>query len=477
MEKFLTKKNTIIFITLLTICRIYINSTLQLHPDEAYYWLWSHHLQLSYFDHPPMIAYFIKLTTLFFMSEFWVRLSALMVSVLMSFIIWILSKQFFNSEKVSSGSVLLLNVYPLTASGSIIITPDAPAFLFWSLGIFISWQLFKTQKAYLWYVLGIILGLSLLSKYTAILLVPSIFLYMIFTDEKRWLKTVHPYVALVLSIIIFLPVIIWNIANNWVSFKFQMHHGLEGYDLLNGMLEYIGGQLMALTPFAWLMGIWASAIFMFSKRKEKLFLGVTSVPIILLFMFTSLKKAAAPNWPVLAYFTFTIALCAYFLDGKKWKETLWALVFLFSLFFSLLAIFHARFSVIPLEKFSKEWAQTDATSWFYGWKDLAKEIKKYPDVKYILAPSHTLPASIDYYLHENITISADPTIGRFSQYNLWKLQIQPNVKALYVSLEGEALDAYKRYFSEPVTTDYITIYRKNFPIRRFRIIYGNTKSY
>ena len=478
IEKILNKKNTVIFMLAVTAWRVFLNATMELHPDEAYYWMWTKHLQLSYFDHPPMIAYFIKLTTLFSSSEFFVRFSGIIVSIVISFIIWALSKQLFKEEKIAAASVLLLNAYPLTMSGTVIITPDMPAFLFWALGVYFAWQIFRAQKPFYWYLLGLVFGLSLLSKYTAVFLAPCLLLYMLLTDEKKWLKTIHPYLSSVLSAVIFMPVVIWNMQNEWISFRFQASHGLKGYDSFGGILEYLGGQMLVLSPFAWLIGIWAAMLFCFTKTREKLFLGLMSFPIIAFFCLTSFKHAAAPNWPVLAYFTFTIALSAYFLDGKKWKHYLWAFVFGFSFLLSMLATAHARFSVIPMEKLSKEWARTDATNWFYGWEALANKIKEYPGTKLILTPSHTLAATIDYYLNskkETASVFADPTIGRFSQYNLWKLPIQAGEKAMYVSMASEAQEIYKHYFDGSEKVDFVTVFRDKYPVRRFQIIYGKTK--
>jgi len=65
MEKFLNPRNTIIVVGVLTLWRLYLSAGLQLHPDEAYYWLWSRHLDIAYYDHSPLVAYFIWITTLF----------------------------------------------------------------------------------------------------------------------------------------------------------------------------------------------------------------------------------------------------------------------------------------------------------------------------------------------------------------------------------------------------------------------------
>ena len=104
MERILNRKNTLIFLGIITAFRLFIAATLQLHPDEAYYWLWSEHLSLSYFDHPPMVSYFAWFTTLLSNSELAVRLSCILVSVRSSFLVWDFAEDLYRDETISSAS-------------------------------------------------------------------------------------------------------------------------------------------------------------------------------------------------------------------------------------------------------------------------------------------------------------------------------------------------------------------------------------
>ncbi len=160
MEKWLTPRTTVFLVGALTLWRLYLSATLQLHPDEAYYWLWSRNLDISYFDHPPMVAVFIWLTTLFSQTEVWVRLSGQLVFVLASGLLWRLAWQWSGSVAVAAGSVILLNVYPLTMLGLTVMTPDVPVFLFWALGVSLFWQILRSGQAWLWYTLGGAFGLG-----------------------------------------------------------------------------------------------------------------------------------------------------------------------------------------------------------------------------------------------------------------------------------------------------------------------------
>lgn len=473
MDRILTKRNTIVFVGLLSLWRVYLSSTLQLHPDEAYYWLWSRHLDLGYFDHSPMVAYFIRLTTIFSQSELWVRFSGILVSIIISVLLWHLALQMFSSIKTASAGVILLNTYPLTMSGSIVVTPDVPSFLFCSIALFFFWQIVRTKKYFYWYLFGISFGLSLLSKYTAILLAPCIFLFIIFTDERKWLKTIHPYLSFIAGLVLFIPVIYWNSRHNWISFNFQFGHGLGGQSFSIGrVMEYIGGQLLVAGPFIWIAGMFAGIVYIFQKNKEKLFLSLVSIPIILFFAFSSMKKLAGPNWPAFAYFTFSIIAAKYLLEGGKTKKYIFYIAFIVNFLMSLVSTLHAKFSIIPIDRISREWAIADATNWFYGWKELCAELMRYPDIEFAITPSHQLSAEIAYYTKEQLYVHIDSKVTRQSQFNLWQCVDLRRKNGFYVYVQGDAIGPYKNYFSSIDVINSLKTFRNNFPMRTYKIICG-----
>lgn len=474
MDKIFNTRNTVILVTLLTLWRLYLSAGLQLHPDEAYYWLWSRKLDIGYFDHSPMVAYFIWLTTLISNAELWVRLSGTVVTLLSSLLMWRLAMQLFGSSRVAAGSVMLFNVYPMTMMGLIVITPDIPVFLFWSISIYLFWQIIEKKKIWLWYVLGLTFGLALLSKYTAILLLPCFFIYLLLTDDRRWLKTIHPYLALFAGLLCFFPVVYWNSRHEWISFVFQLGHGLGGQEYsLGRVADYIVGQLLLVGPIAWLLGIYAAFAWMFRKDKAILFLILTSLPVILFFGVSSLKKLAGPNWPAFAYFTFSILAAKYLLDSRsKIRRTLWYAALLTSLLLSTIVTLHAKFSVIPLAKFSRELAVADTTNWFYGWRELGVELMKYPDMAFALSPSHQLSAEMIYYTHEKFPVQTDET-ARPSQFNLWEEPHGRHGKnGLYVWSDGDSPAHYEKYFSTTSNISTLNIIRGETPIRSYSIVKG-----
>lgn len=147
MEKLLNRRTTVFFLAALTLWRLYLSATLDLHPDEAYYWLWSTRLDYGYFDHAPMVAWFIWLSTRLSDTELWLRLFGALVPLAISGLLWQLALQMYRSVPVAAASVLLFNAFPMSLLGLMVMTLDVPLLLFWSLGVWLLWQLSRTQQA------------------------------------------------------------------------------------------------------------------------------------------------------------------------------------------------------------------------------------------------------------------------------------------------------------------------------------------
>ena len=115
-----------------TLIRLFINSHIELSPDEAYYWYWSKHLDLSYADHPPMVAYVMALfTAIGGNTEFFVRLGGLILSMGTLFIMFHTSRTLFPANKITAWELLFIfNLTLLFSAGCIVQTPDEPMLFF-----------------------------------------------------------------------------------------------------------------------------------------------------------------------------------------------------------------------------------------------------------------------------------------------------------------------------------------------------------
>lgn len=399
-----------------TVFRLLYIQWVELAPDEAYYFTWSRNLQWGYYDHPPMVGFLILVfTTLAGKSEFGVRIGWVLMTAVLSCLLYVLGRLMFHSERTGFYSALLFNLSLLGSAGAIIVTPDGPQALFWALSVLFVHQAVSGRGVSWWYLTGIALGLGLLSKYTMILLAPCILLFLLSSPEDRnWLWRKEPYLALLLGLAIFSPVILWNAQHDWLSFRFQLTHGLEVKRQvgLRYFGEYWAGQAGLVSPLLFLTILWAmgKAAFQGFRRRQKhlLLLFWTSAPVLLFFAYTSLRSKVEANWPALAYFSALVAMAGLALEewgrwGRGKRTFVWA-AGLIGLLFTVLAHIQPIQAIIPIK------ANRDPTSQLHGWRALGDRLKEIAGSLnlakgvFLLTPRHQLVGEGMFYTQGMIPV-------------------------------------------------------------------------
>lgn len=457
------KKYRILFLALLlslTIFRLFYIKSFNLCPDEAYYWDWSRNPSLSYYTHPPMVAYLIRIFTLIGEnSEFWVRLGAVILTLGVSILVYLLTRDIFKSERIAFFSVLLLNITLGFAIGALIITPDIPLIFFWMLSLYFLYKVSEKGNRGWWYLLGIAVGLGLLSKYTMVLFFPCALLFLLLSNKnRRWLKRKEPYLALVIALFIFTPVIVWNYQHGWVSFTKQLVHGLgrKGFPLRN-LGDYLGSQAGIISPFLFLGLLWAMIkglhLGIKKKRNDLLLFSCFSLPIFLFFFLTSLRSKVEANWPAMGYLSAIVVLTGFLfgIEKKRKRITIVLLILITSLSFTILAHFFPLLS-----------PKIKPINWLYGWEELGREVsglkKKMPEDSFIFAPRHQLAAEIAFYTDEKYqTYEIDSQYGKDYWGNIDFLRGRD---ALFI--------AYNDYDELPFVNSHFTSLRKEKDVSIFR---------
>ena len=274
---------------------------LPLTPQEAYYWSWSRDLALSYFDHPPLASYSIWLTTsLVGHSIFGVKLAAVLWYLGFYILVAKLVQEMFEDERLTFWVLIALNASIVFQLYGFVITPDSPLIFAWVACIYAIWQVVRTEQARWWYVAGFFMGLSWLGKYSGIMLVPSVLMFVVLSHRQRkWLATPHPYLGSLVAVLVFLPVLVWNIQHDWISFAFQGSRRTSGMDQweLRFAGELLGSQLFILTPYLFVLVVAAVIRYgrsIFSALEDRILLLVSSGFITIVFFtlvsFRSLVK-------------------------------------------------------------------------------------------------------------------------------------------------------------------------------------------
>ena len=191
--------------------------------DTYYYWEWSRHLDFGYYDGSPLIAYFIKASTLLFGDTlFALSLVGVVSSAITSLIIYKTANLFLSKE--ASGIALLLWLFSPLVTLDLInqTTYDTPLTIFWALTLYFAAKyIISNQMKYL-YFLGVSIGLMMLSKYSGAVLVLALVVFLLTTKYRYLFKSVHLYLAMLLAFALFSPVIIWNQQHDWQSFLYQL---------------------------------------------------------------------------------------------------------------------------------------------------------------------------------------------------------------------------------------------------------------
>lgn len=296
------------------------NSSLPLHFDEAYYWVWSQHLQWSYFDHPPLIAFLIRAATITGSAEWQIRLVPLVCAALTGLGIWALAADMFGGRVAVKALVIFL-LSPLAQMGFSLATPDGPLILGWTAAVFFAYQALFNGKRRCFLLAGTAAGLALLAKYTAVLLLPSLLLYLLFSAKRGEFGKPGLYLAMAAALTVFLPVLWWNAAHDWVSFQFQLNHGLAGERHFNLATfgEYLGVQAGALNPlfFLLLLYLLAGRFRPLAQDDKAAFLLWPCLTVLVFFGYAALFKRVEGNWAAPALVTGIVLVAKEIDDGAR----------------------------------------------------------------------------------------------------------------------------------------------------------------
>jgi dolichol-phosphate mannosyltransferase len=228
--------------------RLIYAGVVQLMPEETYYWNYSHHIDIGYLDHPPMVAWLIRLgTAVFGYTEFGVRLPALCCGAIASIFTYRLARNLFG-DAAALASLLLAQALPFFFLSGFLTTPDAPLTAAWAASLYYLERALIGDRKNAWLLAGICLGLGMISKYSIALLAPATLVFILLdAPSRRWLLRPQPYLAALLALAIFSPVLIWNSQHDWVSFAFQTSRRLAEAPRFT-LHRLIASMLILITP-------------------------------------------------------------------------------------------------------------------------------------------------------------------------------------------------------------------------------------
>ena len=418
-----------------------------LSQDEAYFWDWSRHPALSYYDMGPMIAWIIAFFThILPLSAFSVRLGAPVIAAMTAVVIYVLAVDVTESSMLGFWVVLLFHILPIGMAGGIIMTYYSPQVFFMSLTALFLWKLITDGRPWWWYLIGLSAGLGLLSHHMFIFFTAEVGLFVLLSDNNRkWLRRKEPYLALLIELIVASPILIWNATHDFVMFRHAIGMMSETKNISFTLFEYIGGQAGIEAGFFFLAVVYGLIVSGYRGIKFKddkyLFLFCLSAPVILFIALLSIGGRTEPNWPVSGYITGSIA--AVYVMYEKYKNGRHSIRLLikaglgFTVFLCVLtsvlayypAVMHAAGIYIPPRR--------DPTNRMYGWDKLGKQVSdvlsQLPQGSFVATHEYGLNAELAFYVQGHPQVYEIPVLRRFSQYDFWNnFRVVKGRDAVYV---------------------------------------------
>jgi dolichol-phosphate mannosyltransferase len=305
---------------LLTLARLVAAGQIELLPEEAYYWTYFQHPALSYFDHPPMVAWVIGLgTSLFGNTEFGVRVGFVFMSLGSAALMFDLARRWVGS-RAGWWAAALLGLVPIYFMTGLLAFPDGPLIFFWLLTMHGVTRVVVDETDSGWFWAGIGFGGALLSKYTAVTLAASVLLFLLLSPAHRhWLKRPHPWLAVGLGLMMFMPVIVWNGHHEWVSFLFQSTRTHSSHNnMATSVAVFWLFQFAVLTPPVLLL--LARSLRRWDGAGK--FAIAFAAPLFLILLRASFKTKVHINWSAPVYLSL-LPVAAALLVQKHTGSTAW----------------------------------------------------------------------------------------------------------------------------------------------------------
>jgi 4-amino-4-deoxy-L-arabinose transferase-like glycosyltransferase len=456
---------------------------INLSPDEAYYWQWSRHPAISYYDQGPMLALAIRFGTfLFGNNELGVRFPAALSGLVISALAIWFCYRILNQPRAAMWAVLALNGMLLYAVGGILMVHDSLQVVFWALALACLELAIDGPGLGWWIGFGFWGGLGILSKYTGVFLFPLAGLALLSHSELRpKLKSAGPWLALLLGVFSGIPILVWNAQNQWASAGHVLYIGgaNPARHSLTSLPQFLGSQLGLVTPilFILILLVWWDGLrkrWLDQMSPQEWILWCCSFPLFLFFLCLSILTKVAGNWPAPAYFGAALLLVASLQRRQRLNSTWvrWGLIVAFSM--TVLVHWQAASPFLPI---SQSRAGLDSASRVDGWRNLARQVDtlrmELPGKSFVGTKTYQMAAELGFYLpgQPRTLIIQDQVIN--NEYRFWNHpEGHVGQNAILVVEQDREIGEMMHRFDKVEFIEDLPVFRNGIEVQRYHLFRG-----
>lgn len=463
-------------LSVIALIKIVIFTQFDLDSEEAQYWLWSKHPQLSYYSKPPLIAHLNWFSTsIFGDTVFGIRINAVIIGFLISIVSYLLAFELFKNYRTALLAAIITNTFPFLLHSSIVFTTDTLLILFWLCALLFFWKAAETRKRVWWVLLGVSIGLGALSKYAIFFIYIPLVLFS-WKYHRDIFKTRGFYLSILITLLIFSPVIYWNINQQGVGFLHLISlsgvydHSHSAKKSISNLLEFGIGQIIILLPFYQygkiIRGFRQKTI---TRQEEYLILPAICTLIFFLIISIMRRSGAYVNWAMYAYAGMPLLFSHFAVSGNRVKLNRRISILLAVILLLFVGLTSPANRIVPIGK-------ANPANKLIGWSQLGAIIDS---VKNTLPPESCFVFSTNYHITSklNFYMKGQPATyflnvnSRMTQFDLWKgtEQFMNTDKTGILVDRSRISPEIRQVFNTILKEDSCAIYSQNSQIKTYYI--------
>ncbi len=370
-----------------------ISAGFELAHDEAYYWLYSNHLDWGYFDHPPFVGVVIKFFSFLPQSEFAVRIGFIVLQFASLLILYSLT----GTQLIP---FFLFFSFPLASIAGLLALPDIPLLFMTACYCFMLKKYLEKDSPITSIALGLCIALLFYAKYHGVLLI----FFTIVAVPKLLLRKTF-YLVAVIALVSFFPHLWWQYQHEFSTLRYHFIERPSSSFSLKRSLEFIGLQIVLAGVFVGPIIWWIIAKFKSSNQFERS-MKFICVGTVFFFLFSSLSKKVEANWTIFLAIPMIYLVSASVLWQKKWARRL--LYSSFALVISVRVLFILPADLVSIKRLKE----------FNGWQQWSRDIQYVCAGQGIIANSYQIAAKLSYYLNKEV--GALNYHSRKNQFDYWQ---------------------------------------------------------
>lgn len=426
MKGFFQKNHHFIFYGLLLLLDILQAASTELQDDEAYYWVYSHYPAWGYFDHPPLIAILIKAGYAIFPNGLGVRLFPLLLNIATLLII----EKLLVRKNPFLFYAIVLSIAVIQIVGFLAI-PDIPLLFFTAL-FFLWYRRFLNQATFAnTFLLGLVMALLMYSKYHGVLII----LFTLLSNFSL-LKKRQAWMAVAISILLFLPHLWWQYQHNWISIRYHLFESNTSAYKISYTLDYLWPQILLIGPLAGILLLPAAFLYKPKDETERA-MHFTMIGVFVFFFVSSFKGKVEANWTLPAFVCIMVLSHQWLVENirfQKWVKT-FALLTTIVVMIGRIGMIK---DILPIKAVKQR---------YHMWKDWPREMKEKLEGLPVVFNSSYQRASKFWFYSGQMTYSLNLYKERENNYNFWPVEDSLLGKPVYI------LDKYDLWrFADSVKT-------------------------